>query len=87
MDVARGGRDDMEVVEEPLGSWRHRFLPSVLRQRRVRAAQGSHVPVELSKVGAAATVPAARGDREKRGKAPRMLFERFDAEQLLSASR
>ena len=54
MDVACGGRDDVEVVEQPFGGGRHRLLPRVVGERRVDLAQRAHVLLELPQVGAAA---------------------------------
>ena len=59
MDVARRGRDDVEVVEQPFGGRRHRLLARVFGERRVDAAQRAHVAFELPQVRAAAA--AGRG--------------------------
>ena len=84
MDIARGGRDDVEVVEQPFGGGRHRFLPRVVRERRIDVAQRAHVVLELAQVGAAAA-PASGRNREQRREPAGMLLQQLDAEQFLAS--
>ncbi len=60
VDVAGGGGDDVEIVEQPLGRRRHRLLPRVVCERRVDAAQRAHVVVQLTEMGASAAATARR---------------------------
>ena len=85
MDVACGGGDDVEVVEQPFGSRRHAFLAVVLGERCVDVSQHTHVCRELPEMGVAAAA-ALRADREQRRQAPGVLFQQFDAEQFLAIS-
>ncbi len=84
MDVARGGRDDVEVVEQPFGRRRHAFVPRVLRKLRVDVAQRPHMFVDLPQVGAAAAARARR-NREQRRQTPGVLFEQLDTQQFFAA--
>ena len=81
MDVARGGRDDVEVVEQPFGRRRHAFMPRVLRELRVDVAERAHMVVDLPQVGAA-TAAAPRRNREQRRQTPGVLLEQLDTQQF-----
>ena len=85
VDITRGCRDDVEIVEEPLGRRRHGLLLRVFSQRDVDLAQGAHVALELAQVGAA-TAARARRKRQQRGEAASMLLEQLDAEQFFAAA-
>ena len=84
VDVAGGGRDDVEVVEQPLGGRRHRLLAGVLGERGVDVAKRVHVLAQLLEVRASAT-SARRLNREQRGQPSGVLFQQLEAEQLLAA--
>ena len=60
MDVARGGRDDVEVVEQPFGGGRHRLVARVIGELRVDEAERAHVLVELPEVRRPRAASAAR---------------------------
>src|ERR1044072_781937 len=85
MSVACGGRDDVEVVEQPFGRRRHRFLAVVFGERRVDVAQHTHVCPELPKMGVAAAA-ALRAYREQCRQTPGVLLQQLDTEQLLAIS-
>ena len=81
MNVAQGGQDDVEIVEQPLGGGRRRFaFCRVASQCRVDVTKSPRVLANLLQMRAAASV--LRRDREQRGQSPRMLFQRLNAEQF-----
>ena len=81
MDVARRGRDDVEVVEQPFGGRRHRLLTGVPGERGIDVAQRGHVLAELADVKAAAAAGARRQGQEH-GQAPGVLLQQLDTEQF-----
>ncbi len=84
-DVAGGGRDDVEVVEQPLGGGRRLLAaPRGVSQGDIDVPQGAHVAVEPPQVGDAVRA-AADGDREQGRQTPGMFFERLDPEQFHAA--
>ena len=85
LNVARGGRDDVEVVEQPLRCGRHRLAARFFCKRVVGAAERLHVRRDLAKVRTAAPA-AARLDREQRREMPGVLLEELDAEELDAAT-
>jgi hypothetical protein len=84
MNVARGLRDDVEVVEQPLGGRRGWFLPRVFSQRGIDLAKRAHVILDLTQMRA--STAALRLDGQQRRQPPRVLLEQFDAEQFLAVS-
>ena len=83
LDVAGGGGDDMEVVEQPFCRRRQSFVARVLHERRVDVAERAHVFLDLPQVGAAAA-SAPRGDREQRRQTSGVLLEQLDTEQFFA---
>ena len=82
MDVSGCRRDDVEIVEQPFGGWRHRLLPRIFGERSVDLAQRAHVVLELAQVGAA--VPAVFWrNGEQRRQTPGVLLQQLNTEQFL----
>ena len=80
-DVACRCRDDVEVVEEPLGSRGSLFAACyVVIERDVDLAQRTHVRVESLEVGDRGST--ARVDGEQRGQPASVIFERLDPQQF-----
>jgi hypothetical protein len=86
MDVADGGGNDVVVVEQPFGCGREVLATGVHGERRIDLAQRAGVTLQPSQVRAAVDAPAVR-QREQRREPPRVLFERFDAQQFEAAVR
>jgi hypothetical protein len=84
MDVVRGCRDDVEVVEQPFGGGGHRLLPRVVGERNVDLAQCANVQPEPAQVRVAAAPATARRNREQRGQSSRVLFQQLDTEEFLA---
>ncbi len=83
--VARGGRDDVEVVEQPLGRGRHAFAMGIVGERGVGVAKPAGVFGQTAKMRAPSPATAAR-QRQERGEMTRVLLEQFDSKQFKSAS-
>ena len=81
VNVARGRRHDVEVVEQPLRRRRHGLLMRVVRKLRVEVAQRPHVILEPAEVCAPAAVAAGR-NRQQRRQPARVLLEELDAQQF-----
>ena len=84
LNVAGGGRDDVEVVEQPFGGGRQGLALLFAGERGVHLSQGAHVGGEPTQVGA--PVAAARRNREQRRQPPGVLFQQLDAEELDTAA-
>src|SRR6187401_3557284 len=80
-DVARRCRDDVEVVEKPLGSRGSLFAARyVFIERGVNLPQRTHVRVESLEVRDRCST--ARVDGEQRGQPASVIFERLDPQQF-----
>jgi hypothetical protein len=86
VDVARGRRDHVKVVEQPFGRWRHRFVSCVVGQNGIDRAQRPGVGAELSQMVAAAAGRRPWRDRQQRRQPPGVLLEQLDAQELHAAS-
>jgi hypothetical protein len=76
------GLDEVEVVQQPLGRWRHRLAPvHVLGHHPVGLPKHAGVVLETPDQGPC-TLTGAPGEREAGGEALRALLEPLQAQQL-----
>jgi hypothetical protein len=85
MDIAKGGENDVEIIEKPLGRGGRRLSTSgVVGQGRVDASKRVRMLAQSIEVRAAAA-PFAQRHGEQGGEPPRMLLERFNSQELDTA--
>ena len=84
MDVARGGRDDVEVVEQPFGGRRHRLAARIVRERRVHA-RAARACARAAGAGARGRRHAAGAIVNERRQPAGVLLEQLETQQFFAA--
>jgi len=85
MNVPGRRRDDVKVVEQPLGCRRDTVAARVFSERQVDGSKLTGVVIETAQVRAAAGALPAR-QRQQGSQAAGMIFEQLDAQQLEPAA-
>jgi hypothetical protein len=85
VNVTGRRRNDVEVVEQPLGGGRHAFSPGVLGECGVDLPQRMGVFLEAPQMSTADPATAAR-KRQERSQTPRVLLQRLNPQQFEAAA-